>query len=326
MRLVLIGLSMLMVTSVANVAAARDAGDTYPSKPVRVLLPGPPGTAPDIIARMVTQKLSLSLARQFIVDNRPGAGGIVAGQIAAAAPADGYTLLLASSGAVSIAPFLGSKRPYDPVRDFTPVTLVGIAPLIVAAHPSFPATSVKDLIGLAKARPKQLMFASTGIGSVQHLTIELFSREAGISVTHVAYKGGAPAVTSTVSGEAQLVITALAPVLPHVKSSRLRAIAVTSGHRSAAAPEIPTISESGLPGFDSVTWYGMFAPKNTPAPIVDKLYSEIRKAADIPDVKSALAREGVELAIQGPRSLADTLRVDTAKWQKIIRETNIVLE
>jgi len=326
MKTVLTRICMLMFAGAGTIVGGPAWCQAYPTKPVRVVLPGPPGTAPDVIARTITQKVSQSLGRQFIVDNRPGAGGIVSAQITAAAPADGYTLLLASSGALTIAPFLAAKRPYDPVQDFAPVTLVAIAPLIVTAHPSLPVNSVKDLIALAKARPKQLMFASTGTGSVQHLTIELLSREAGIDFVHVAYKGGAPAVLSTVSGEAQLLITAIPAVLAQIRSSRLRALGVTSGQRSSALPEVPTLSQSGLPGFESVTWYGMFAPKNTPAAVIETLYSEIRKAADGASVKSTLAQEGVELQVNGPRSLAEVLRTDTAKWQKVIRESNIVLD
>jgi tripartite-type tricarboxylate transporter receptor subunit TctC len=269
------------------------------------------------------------LGQQFIVDNRPGGGGIVSAQITATSPADGYTVFLTGSGGVTIAPFLAKKRPYDPVQDFAPVTLVAIAPLIMTNHPSLPVRSVKDLVGLAKARPNQLIFASTGAGSVQHLTIEKFSRAAGINVVHVPYKGGAPAVMNTVSGEAQLVITAIPPVLSHIRSTRLRALAVTSSQRSSAVPEVPTVAESGLPGFESVTWYGMFAPKNTPAAIVDRLFNEIRKAADSTSVKSILAQEGLEPAVNGPRALADFHRADIARWQKVIRdlrESNIALE
>ena len=198
------------------------------------------------------------------------------------AAGDRYTVYLASSGSVSIAPFLAKKRPYDPVQDFTPVTLVAIAPLIVTMHPSLPVKSVKQLIGLAKAKPKQLLFASPGTGTAMHLTIEMFSRAAGITMVHVPYKGGPPAVIDTMSGQVQLVITTVPPILPHVRASRLRALAVTSSKRSSVVPEVPTVAESGQHGFESLHWWAMFAPKNTPAAITEKLFGEVRKAVENP--------------------------------------------
>ena len=322
MNRTLTGFAMLLVP----LAAAGATPDSYPSRPVRVLVQGPPGTAPDVLARTVTHKLAVSLVRPFIVDNRPGAGGIVAAQTAIAAPPDGHTLLIGASGSMTIAPFLAAKPPYDPARDLAHVTLLANAPLAITAHPSLPATSVKELIAVAKTRPGQLAFASTGVGSVQHLTIELFSREAGISVNHIGYKGGGPAVTAVLGGESQLLMTALPPVLPHIKAARLRAIAMTSLRRSSAAPEIPTVAESGIPRFESSTWYGVFAPANTPVAIVDKLYGEIRKLTESADVKTAFARDGLELAVEGRRALAETVRGDTAKWRRVIREAQLTAD
>jgi len=301
----------------------------YPSKPVRLIVQGLPGTAPDLIARLIAPRFSESVGQPVIIDNRAGAGGIVSAQIAAASPADGYTVYLASSASVSIAPFLARKRPYDPIQDFAPVTLVAIAPLIVTMHPSLPVKSVKELIGLAKARPKQILYASPGIGTIHHLTIEMFSRTAGITMAHVPYKGGPPAVIDTISGQVQLVITTVPPVLPHVRASRLRALAFTSSKRSSVVPEVPTFAESGLHGFESLQWWAMFAPKNTPAAIVDKLFVEVRKASENSSVKSTLAQEDLELTVNGPRALADFHRIEITKWQKIIydlRESKVALE
>lgn len=301
----------------------------YPSKPVRLIVQGLPGTAPDLIARLIAPRFSESVGQPVIIDNRGGAAGIIAAQIGATSPADGYTVLLAGAASVSIAPFLAKKRPYDPVQDFTPVTLVVITPPIVTMHPSLPVKSVKELIGLAKARPKQLLFASPSTGSVHHLTIEMFSRAAGINVVHVPYKGGPPAVIDTVSGRVHLVITTIPPVLPHIRASRLRALAVTSSKRSSAVPEVPTVAESGLHGFESLHWFAMFAPKNTAAAIIDRLFSEVEKAVDSPSVKSVLAQEGLELAVNGPRALADFHRIDIARWQEVIRdlrESKVALE
>lgn len=329
MKSKLFRVGLLLTASIGLVAGESLWGQAYPSKPVRLIVQGLPGTAPDLIARRIAPRLSESLRQQVIVDNRAGGGGIVSAQIAAASPADGYTVYLASSGSVSIAPFLTKKRPYDPVQDFTPVTLVAITPLIVTMHPSLPVKSVKELIGLAKARPKQILYASPGTGSNMHLTIEMFSRAVGITMVHVPYKGGPPAVIDTISGQVQLVITTVPPILPHVTASRLRALAVTSSKRMSAVPEVPTVAESGLHGFEVLHWWAMFAPKNTPAAITEKLFSEVRKAVESPSVTSVLAQEGLEPAVNGPQALAEFHRMEIAKWQKIIlnlRESNIVLE
>ena len=322
-------LGLLGVALASHVAQEDSWCQTYPNKPVRVIVPGPPGSAPDVVARVIARRLSELMGQQVFVDNRPGGGGVVSAQIAANSPADGHTVLLTSSGAVSIAPFPARTRPYDPIQDFTPVTLLVVAPLIITSHPSLPVRSVKELISLAKARPNQLIFASTGSGSVQHLTIEMFSRAAGINVVHVPYKGGAPAVIDTMSGEAQLLSTTISPVLPHLQSARLRALAVSGSTRSPAVPAVPTVAESGMPGFQSVTWYAMFTPRHTPAAIVQTLYREVRKATQSTAVNAALDPEGMELDVKGPRALADFHQADIGRWQKIVRDlraSNVILE
>ena len=298
----------------------------YPVKPVRLILPGPPAGGADVVARPIAQRLSESLGQPVFVDNRPGASGVIAAQLTASALPDGYTVMVGTAVGMSIAPFLARKRPYDPVQDYAPVALVATAPLMVAVHPSLPVKSIRELVTLAKARPKHLLYASNGTGTIQHLTAEMLSRTAGIAMVHVPYKGGTPAVIDTVSGNVQLVMTALPTVLPHVRGSRLRALAVTSGKRSSAIPELPTVAESGMPGFESVQWYGIFAPRNTAAAIIERLHAEIRKAAESPFVKGPLAQEGAELMVTGPQALADFLRADIAKWQKVIHEANIVFE
>jgi tripartite-type tricarboxylate transporter receptor subunit TctC len=279
--------------------------------------------------RPVAKRFSESVGQQMILDNRPGAAGVVAAQIVSSAAADGYTILIAASGAMSIAPFLAKKPPYDPLQNFSPVTLLAVAPLIVAAHPSLPVKSIKELIALAKAKPKQILFASAGTATVGHLTMEMFSRAAGVTMAHVPYKSGTPAVIDAVSGQVQLVITGVPAVLPQIKASRLRALAVTSAKRSAAVPAVLSIAESGVQGFDSLIWYGIFAPKNTPADIVQKLFFELRKATDGAGVKSAAIQEGVDLEVTGPRPLAEFHRLDVEKWQKVIRDirdSGVVLE
>jgi tripartite-type tricarboxylate transporter receptor subunit TctC len=310
-------------------ASDLSSAQTYPARPVRLVLQTAAASTPDVFMRPIAKRLSDSIGQQIIVDNRPGAAGVVAAQMVMNATADGYTILLASSGAMSIAPFVAKQQPYDPFQDFSPVTLIAVAPLIVAAHPSLPVRSARDLIALAKAKPKQILYASPGAATVQHLTIEMLSRAAGISMVHVPYKSGAPAVIDAISGQVQLVITAVPAVLQQIKASRLRALAVTSVKRIAAVPDVPSMAESGVPGFESLTWYGIYAPKRTPAEIVQKLYGELRKATDDPGVRSTAMREGVDLEINGPRPLADFHRLDAAKWQKVIgelRNSNVVLE
>jgi tripartite-type tricarboxylate transporter receptor subunit TctC len=310
----------------AILAAGAVWGQGFPAKPVRFVVIGPPAGGADVIARPVAQRMTEAIGQAVVVDNRPGAGGIVGSQFVAGAPPDGYTILLATASGFSIAPFLGKKRPYDPMQDFAAVTLLATAPMLVTVHPSLPVKSVKELIGLARARPRDLLYASNGAGSFSHLTTELFSHAAGISMVHVPYKGGTPAVIDTMSGATQVLITALPTLIAQVKAGRLRALAVTSGKRSSAVPDLPTVAETGLRGFESVQWYGVFAPRNTPPAIVERLHVEIRKAAEGPAVKAPLSQEGADLVVTGPRALAEFLRSDIAKWQKVIREAGIVLE
>lgn len=317
---------VLSLALIGLVAGESSWCQSYPAKPVRLITGAPPGGGGDVITRPIAQRLSESLGQQFIVDNRPGAGSVIAAQIVVGSPPDGYTVLQASGSNFSISPFLLKKRPYDPVQDFAPVTLVATAPLMVTVHPSLPVKSVRELIALAKAKPRSLLYASNGKGSLSHLTAEMFSSTAGIAMLHVPYKGGTPAVIDTASGQVQLVFTSVLTVLPQVRASRLRALAVTSSKRSLAIPELPTVAESGLPGFESLQWWGMFAPKNTPTAITEKLYSEIRKAAESPSVQAALAQEGAELAVKGSKALAEFHQADIAKWQKVIRQSQIVIE
>jgi tripartite-type tricarboxylate transporter receptor subunit TctC len=266
------------------------------------------------------------MGQQFIVDNRPGAGSTVAGQIVAGAPPDGYTLLQASASGFAIAPYLAKKPPYDPMLDFSPVSLVATSPLMVTVHPALPVKTVRQLIALAKSKPGALFYASNGKGSFSHLTTEMFNRAAGIATTHVPYKGGTPAVLDTVGGQVQMIITALPTLLPQVRASRLRALGVTSSKRFSGLPDLPTVAEAGLPGFESVQWYAVVAPRNTPAAIVDKLHAEIQKAAASPSLKAPLEQEGATLAVGGPQALTDFMRADITKWQKVIRQTSLVLE
>jgi tripartite-type tricarboxylate transporter receptor subunit TctC len=309
---------VLLTASIALVAGGSAQARTYPTKPVRLIIGGLPGTAPDIIARLVSPTISESLRQPLILDNRGGGAGLLGAQITAAAPPDGYTVLIVGGGSLVIVPFLTKKRPYDPVADFTPVTLVTLAPLVLASNPSLPVKSVKELIALSKAKPKQLLYGTPGVGSIHHLTVEMFNRAAGTDVLHVPYKGGPPAVVDTIAGRVHLVITTVIPVSPHIKAARLRGIAVTSAKRTTVFPDLPTVAESGVPGFESHQWYGIFTPRNTPTAIREKLFKEVRKAMDKPDTMAVLDQEGQQLAVNGPQALAEFRQAETAKWQKII--------
>jgi tripartite-type tricarboxylate transporter receptor subunit TctC len=329
MKTILRQVIVVLATWLALISGGSSWSQPYPTKPVRLIIGGLPGTAPDVIARVIGPHVSESLGQSVIIDNRGGGAGILGAQLVAAAPADGYTVLLVGGGGLSIVPFLTKKRPYDPLEDFTPVTLVTIAPLVVACHPSLPAKSIGELIGLAKAKPKELFFASPGVGSIHHLTIELFNRAAGVTLAHVPYKGGPPAVIDAISGRVQLVITTVIPLLPHIKASRLRALAVTSTRRTSVFPEVPTVAESGVQGFESLQWFGLYAPRNTPQAARERLFGEVRKAVEIPAVASVLAQEGQEVAVNGAQALAEFHRMEIAKWQKIIlhlRESGTILE
>jgi tripartite-type tricarboxylate transporter receptor subunit TctC len=309
---------VLLTASIALVAGGSAQARTYPTKPVRLIIGGLPGTAPDIIARLVSPTISESLRQPLILDNRGGGAGLLGAQITAAAPPDGYTVLIVGGGSLVIVPFLTKKRPYDPVADFTPVTLVTLAPLVLASNPSLPVKSVKELIALSKAKPKQLLYGTPGVGSIHHLTVEMFNRAAGTDVLHVPYKGGPPAVVDTIAGRVHLVITTVIPVSPHIKAARLRGIAVTSAKRTTVFPDLPTVAESGVPGFESHQWFGIFTPRNTPTAIREKLFKEVRKAVDKPDTMAVLDQEGQQLAVNGPQALAEFRQAETAKWQKII--------
>jgi tripartite-type tricarboxylate transporter receptor subunit TctC len=321
--------AVVFTASVALLAGNSSRSQPYPVKPIRLVIGGLPGTAPDVIARLIQPHVSEALGEPLVIDNRGGGAGVLAAQIAIAAPADGYTVLFSGGASVTIVPFLTKKRPYDPVRDFTPVTLGTIAPMVFACHPSLPVKSVQDLIDLAKAKPKELLFASPGVGSIHHLAIEMFNRAAGVSIVHVPYRGGPPAVMDAIGGRVQLVVTTVIPSQVHVKAGKLRPIAVTSLKRVNVYPDVPTVSESGLQGFEALQWFAMFAPRDTPAAIRERIFSEVRKSVEIPSVASALAEQGQDVAVNGPQALADFQRTEIAKWGKVIlhlRESGSVLE
>ncbi|HWI13434.1 MAG TPA: tripartite tricarboxylate transporter substrate binding protein [Burkholderiales bacterium] len=290
----------------------------YPAKPVRLIVPYPPGGGTDTLARVVSQKLSETLGQQVIMDNRPGAGANIGMELAARSSPDGYTLVLATiSNAISAS--LYSKLNYDLVRDFSPVTLLATTPHLLAVHPSLPVRSVKDLIALAKARPGQLVYSSAGSGTPTHLAGELFDHMAGVKMTHVPYKGGGPSVIALVGGEVTASFATMPSVLPHMKSGKLRGVAVTTAQRSTSAPDLPTIAESGLPGFEMGSWYGLMAPAGTPAAVVGQLNAEAIKVLRLPDVKQRLDLSGFEALTSTPEEYAAYTRAEIDKWAKIVK-------
>jgi tripartite-type tricarboxylate transporter receptor subunit TctC len=275
------------------------------------------------MARMISNKLTAALGQQFVVDNRAGAGSVIGAEAAAHAPPDGYTLFLGGVASHGINPNLHAKLGYDPVRDFTPVSLIAAAPLILVVHPSVQAKTVKELIQLAKAKPGQLNFASNGAGGSSHLAAELFKMMTVTDMVHVPYKGLSPALTDLLSGQVQLMFSSTVAILPLVHANRLRPLAITGAKRSAAIPEVPTVAEAGVPGYETASWYGVLAPAGTAKPIVDTLNREITKVMQLPDVRERLASEGAEPAGGTPAEFAAHIKRELARWAQVIKQARI---
>jgi tripartite-type tricarboxylate transporter receptor subunit TctC len=308
------------------IAAFPAAAQSYPAKTIRLIVPYPPGGPTDLVGRTIGQKLTAAWGQQVLVENRAGAASAVGTEVAARAPADGYTLLLGTSAGFCINPALGGKLPYDAERDFAPISLLVVNPQILVVHPSLPVTSVKSLIALAKSRPGQINYASVGNASPQHLGMEMLKRMAGIDMVHVPYKGTAPAVTDILAGNVSLMFNSMPSVLPQVEAGRLRGIAVGSAKRSPAAPAIPTVAEAGLPGFDYVTWYGLFAPSGTPRDIVNRLHAQVVKILADPELAQRFAGQGAEPQSTTPEQLAQYRRSEFERWRKLIAELKLKVE
>ena len=316
------GIALAVGGALAVFCAVADA-QTYPAKPVRLIVPNTPGGGTDTVARLISEKLSPSLGQQIIVDNRGGAGGRIAAELVARSPKDGYTLLLGSAATHITGPALDADRKYDPVKDFAPISLAGTTAYMLVVHPSLPAKSVRDLIALAKARPGGIAFASTGQGGPAHLGTELFQAMAHVKMIHVPFKGGAPAMLSLLQGETYVMIANLLTALPPVRTNRVRALGVTSPQRSALAPDIPTIDESGLPGFELQQFYSLMGPAGTPADIVQRLHQEMVQRFPTADVKQRLAAEGVEVRTATPAETGKLYAEQYAKWTSVIRQAGI---
>jgi tripartite-type tricarboxylate transporter receptor subunit TctC len=302
------------------------AAQVYPAKAIRFIVPFPPGGGNDTIARLVAQKLAASLGQQVIVDNRPGAGGTIGAEAAARAPGDGYTMFLAGVATHGINPNLRKKLPYDPLKDFEAVSLIASAPLLVVVHPSLPVRNVKELITLAKARPGQINYASNGAGGSSHLAVELFDMMAGVRMAHIPYKGLSPALTDLLSGEVQVMFSSAVAMLPQVKAGRLRAIAMTGASRSAAIPDIPTVAEAGLPGYETGSWYGVVVPRGTPKAAIDRLTREIQAIVKSSEITSKLNEEAVIPVGSTPEGFDKHIRAELARWAKVIKAAKIELE
>jgi tripartite-type tricarboxylate transporter receptor subunit TctC len=300
-------------------ACAAHAQSSYPAKPVRFIVPFPAGGPLDIVARVLAQDLNRGWGQPVLVDNRPGAGGNIGAVVVAIAPPDGYTILMGAVSTHAINVWLYAKLPYDPIRDFAPVTLVTSVPNVLVVHPSVPAQNVRQLIALAKARPGQLNFASGSTGSAGHLAGELFKKMAGIDMVHIPYKGAAPAVTDLLAGHVSLMFDNMASALPNIRAVRVRALAVTTLRRSPFLPDIPTISEAGLRGFDIGTWFGIFAPAGTPRDIVLRLNGELARILKTPATKERLATMGAETMPDTPEEFAAFVKSEMNKYAQIVR-------
>jgi len=309
-----------LLLSLSTICAA---ATPYPARPIRVIDPFPPGGPSDIVNRAINQRFSEALGQPVVIDNRAGAAGIVGTEIVAKSAPDGYTLLLGPSGALTIQPTLNPKLPYDPQRDFEPVSQLTSGPQVIAVHPGVPAKSVQELIALAKAKPGQLNYASGGAATANHLAMEFLKLAAGIDVVHLPYKGTGPALTAVLGGEAQMIISALLAALPHMKSGKMRALAVTSTSRSAAVPDLPTASESGLPKFETSSWHGILVPARTPRPIIVQLHGVLVKVMNAPDVRERLTAQGLNVIASSPQEFGAHIKSETAKYARVIRQANI---
>lgn len=317
------GVACLLAAMGLFAVSAASHAQIYPSKPIRLIVPNAPGGGTDTVARLVAEKISPALGQQIVVDNRGGAGGGIAAEMVARSPKDGYTLLLGSAATLITGPALIVDRKYDPVRDFAPISLVGTTAYMLVTHPSLPATTVRELINLAKAGEGRITFASTGQGSPAHLGAELFQAMARVKMLHVPYKGGAPAMMSLLQGETFVMVSNFLTALPQVREKRIRALGVTSLKRSALGPDIPTIDESGLRGFELEQFYSVVAPAGTPPEIVNRLNREILQRLAAPDVRQRLANEGIELRTSTPGELGKLNAEQFAKWLKVIQQVGI---
>jgi tripartite-type tricarboxylate transporter receptor subunit TctC len=310
--------------SISMTAAANAA--TYPDKPIRMLVGFAAGGGTDTTARAIGQPLSEALGQQIIIDNRPGAAGNIAADITAHSVPDGYTILMGTIAALAINPSLYQKLPFDPIKDFEPITLAVSSMNVLVVHPSVPAKNVKELIALAKAQPGKLTFGSSGVGGAGHLAGVLFDQLSGTKMIHVPYKGGAPAMIALVSGEVNMVFATAETAVPQVKAGKIRALGVTTAKRSALVPDLPTIAEAGLPGYEANNWYGLVAPAKTPAAIIERLNREVVKVLNMPNVKEQLFRSGLDASPSTPKEFGAYIKSEMTKWAKVVKASGAKAE
>lgn len=311
---------------VALAASGLAQAQAWPAKPVRIVVPVSPGGTTDILARALAQTLSQNLGQSFFVDSKPGAAGAIGALEVSRAPADGYTLLLATSSSHSVAPAVSKQLRYNPIDDFTPIALVAEANNMVLASPSVEAKDIKELIALARQKPGFLNYASSGQASFGHLTFALFAKQAGIQLTHVPYKGTASAITDLAGGAVHLAADAIPSALPHVKDGRLRGLAVTGSRRSPLAPNIPTVAEAGVPGFSVVSWFGLYAPRGLPAPLTQRINDEVNKVLRSPEMVTRFAGMGIDAAQGSPADFASMVAADTDRWSRLAKELKIQMD
>ena len=297
----------------------------FPSKPIRLIIPYPPGGGSDTIARPLVQRMGENLKQQIVVDNRGGASGNIGMELAAKAPPDGHTILFALTAQLAVNQALFRKIPYDPLKDFEPITLLATGPYVLVVHPSLPVKNLKELIALARAKPGQIVYASSGNGSGGHLANELLNTMANVKMLHVPYKGGGPALTDLLAGNVQLLFSTWVAGKPHIDSGRIRALAVSTGKRLAGV-DLPTVAEAGLPGYDAGVWYAFLAPAGTPREVVQRLNGEILKAAAHPDFKQVLSRAALEPIGSSPEELAKFMKVELVKWAKVVKDANVQVD
>jgi tripartite-type tricarboxylate transporter receptor subunit TctC len=301
------------------------AAAQYPSRPVKLVVPFPPAGATDVVGRLVAAKLSERLGQSVVVDNKPGAGGSIGSDLVAKSPPDGYTLLIATSSTHSIGPVL-QKLPYDPIKDFAPITHVANVPNVLVVSPTLPVGSVKELVALAKSKPGQLNFASSGVGTIVHLNGELFKLISGTDIVHVPYKGTALSIPDVASGNVAMLFDSLASVMPHVKSGKVKPLAVNAAKRQALLPDVPTLAEAGMPQFDRYTWFGMFAPAGTPPEVVARVQREVVAALQAPDLLERFAAVGAEPVGSTPAEFVERIRSDAARWSEVIRKADVKVQ
>jgi tripartite-type tricarboxylate transporter receptor subunit TctC len=312
--------ALTLLLTLAGGAAAQD----YPTKPVRLIIPFPPGGSNDVVGRMIATQLGERLGKQVVVDNRGGAGGVIGTEVAAGAAPDGYTILVVSL-AYTVNPWL-YKLKYDPLKSFVPVAMLASGANVLTVHPSVPVNSLEQLIALAKQKPGELNYASAGAGSFQHLGSELFKLMAGVDIVHVPFKGGGPAMIDVVGGHSQVLVSSLVQTGAHIRSGKLKALGVGSAKRSALFPDIPTIAEAGVPGYEMANWWGILAPAGTPQPIVDKLAKEIGVVLSAPETQKHFAAEGAEVVQKTPAEFAAFIEAELAKWQRVVKDAKIKAE